>query len=352
MICKTAEQRYKVLCFWEKHGLAASQEAFGVSRRTLYAWRKQLRQGGGKPHAIAPQSTRPKRLRHRRWPAAVIGEIRRLRRARPNLGKEKLRPFLQTFCQREQLPCPGTRTIGRSIADAPGKMRLVPQRASPRFGKVGVKSPRQRKPKGYRAEAPGDCLAWDSIERRRDGLKRHLITCTDLKSRFAFALGINHLSSGQAKLALDLAQIVFPLPVRRILSDNGSEFAKHFHQSLCDQGLTHWHTYPRTPKMNAHVERFNRTIQDELVDYHEDLLFGDLNVFNDKLFDWLYRYNAQRPHHRLGPQNSTRDTGRSSGQRVQNVLAQYIALTSIWASTRIRGLLSRRGTQAVNGIRL
>jgi len=26
--------------------------------------------------------------------------------------------------------------------------------------------------------------------------------------------------------------------------------------------------YPRTPKMNAHCELFNRTLQDELVDYN------------------------------------------------------------------------------------
>jgi hypothetical protein len=30
MICDSAEQRLKVLQFWERHGLAATQEAFGV----------------------------------------------------------------------------------------------------------------------------------------------------------------------------------------------------------------------------------------------------------------------------------------------------------------------------------
>ena len=31
--------------------------------------------------------------------------------------------------------------------------------------------------------------------------------------------------------------------------------------------------------MNAHNERFNRTIQEQFVDYHEDLLFTDLEGF-------------------------------------------------------------------------
>ena len=51
--------------------------------------------------------------------------------------------------------------------------------------------------------------------------------------------------------------------------------------------------------MNAHAERFNRTVQESFVDYHEDLLYTDLARFNQKLADWLVFYNSQRPHHSL-----------------------------------------------------
>jgi hypothetical protein len=47
--------------------------------------------------------------------------------------------------------------------------------------------------------------------------------------------------------------------------------------------------------MNAHAERFNRTIQESFVDYHEELLFTDLALFNRKLADWLVFYNTERP---------------------------------------------------------
>jgi transposase InsO family protein len=47
--------------------------------------------------------------------------------------------------------------------------------------------------------------------------------------------------------------------------------------------------------MNAHDERFNRTIQEEFVDYHEDALL-DPGYFNDKLLDYLLWYNGKRPH--------------------------------------------------------
>ena len=47
------------------------------------------------------------------------------------------------------------------------------------------------------------------------------------------------------------------------------------------------------------MERFNRTIQEQFVDYHEDLLFSDLAEFNQKLADWLIAYNTVLPHHAI-----------------------------------------------------
>jgi fatty-acyl-CoA synthase len=64
--------------------------------------------------------------------------------------------------------------------------------------------------------------------------------------------------------------------------------------------ISRWYTYPKSPKRNAHIERFNRTLQESFVDYHEDLLFTDLHLFNQKLADWLVFSNAQRPHSSLG----------------------------------------------------
>ena len=51
--------------------------------------------------------------------------------------------------------------------------------------------------------------------------------------------------------------------------------------------------------MNAHCERFNRTIQESFIDYHEDLLFTDLDAFNRELADWLVFYNTERPRQAL-----------------------------------------------------
>ena len=47
MTPKDAQERLKILRFWERHGLQATRDAFGVSRRTLYRWKQALRGAGG-----------------------------------------------------------------------------------------------------------------------------------------------------------------------------------------------------------------------------------------------------------------------------------------------------------------
>jgi len=51
--------------------------------------------------------------------------------------------------------------------------------------------------------------------------------------------------------------------------------------------------------MNAHNEQFNRTIQEQFVDYYEDLLFTYINLFNQVMADWLIDHNIIIPHHSL-----------------------------------------------------
>ncbi len=48
--------------------------------------------------------------------------------------------------------------------------------------------------------------------------------------------------------------------------------------------------------MNAHCEWLNRTIQEEFIDDHEEVLFADIAAFNEKQADWLIGYNRDRPH--------------------------------------------------------
>ena len=246
MLTNKAKHRAKVLIFWEKHGLEAAMDAFPVKRSTLFLWKKKFKASQGKLISLNDKKRIPKTTRKREWPFEIRQKIKQIRHdpLHPNLGPDKIHPLLEKFCKERGLKCPKVRTITRVIADDPEKMRIFPQKIS-HFGKI-KKANRQkvlRKPKSIKPEYPGHSF------------------------NFLY-----------------------------VLTDNGSEFKKHFSERLKELHLTHYHTYPKTPRMNAHVERFNRTIQDDWIDWHLYEL-KDPDIFNRSLVDYLIFYNTERVHH-------------------------------------------------------
>jgi len=242
------------------------------------------------------KSKRPKKVRQRFWSAEIVAEIRRLRTDYHNLGKENVYQSLKSFCESRGLVCSKIRTIGRIIADAPDKMRTFPVKVRHNGQIVSKKRQKKdRKPKNFIATHAGHCGSFDTIERFIHGYRRYALTFTDVYSRFSFARVTTSHASLAAKEVFTLVSTLFPYPLEHILTDNGSEFMKHFDQELRRLHKIHWHTYPKTPKMNDHCERFNRTLQEEFIDYHESELLNP-DVFNRKLIEWLLWYNGERPH--------------------------------------------------------
>lgn len=296
MIHEEAKTRAKILTFWKKHGLEATTEAYGVKERTLYLWQQKLKTGKGKPESLNCGSRAPKTKRQRRYDHRIVEEIKWLRETHPNLGEKKLYPILKEYCDSIQLLCPKPATIGNIIKDK-GGMRTFPKKIT---GTGRVKPQKRqkvlRKPKGIKVTQPGALVALDTVEIIIHGSRRYLITCEDIYSRFAFAFATSSHASKAAEEFFDMWQQVFPYQTAFVLTDNGSEFKKHFAARLLELQITHYHTYPRTPKMNAHVERFNRTIQEEFADYHKGLLLNP-DQFNEKLMNWLVFYNTKRVHY-------------------------------------------------------
>ena len=296
MITDAAKYRLRVLAHWEKHGLESTLDAFPVKKRALYYWKQALKEGRGLVESLNPGDRSPKTKRKRLWPGVILNEITRLRSDHPNLGPEKIHPLLLEFCQAKGLRCPKPKTISRLIKDL-GGLRAFPQKVS-HLGKVRPLKRRKvlRKPKDLKAEYPGHIVALDTIERFVHGLRRYVITFEDIFTRSSFAWATSSHASLAAAQFFDLCQKVFPFPFAFVLTDNGSEFAKHFGTKINEFHLTHYHTYPRTPKMNAHCERFNRTIQEEYIDYHVHELLEPA-AFNRGLMDYLVFYNTKRVHY-------------------------------------------------------
>jgi transposase InsO family protein len=297
MITEKAKERCRMLAFWEKHGDVATLEAFGISRRTLYRWQAALRKAGGKLEGLNARSTTPHRRRKRNVPDRVIERIITLRTAHPRLGKEKLHAIVT-----QEGYGGSVSTIGRILADLKKQGRTPQPVRYSFYGKTAnliERAPMKRKkklrrPSGYRV------LEVDTLVRFIDGMKRYILTGVDTEKRTAFAAAYTSHGSASAADFLEKARMVLPDCPEALQTDNGSEFALHFAEACKEHDLTHFHTYPKSPKMNAHVERFNRTLEEELLRFHRALLRDDVRAFNHKLMDWLLWYNAERPHYALG----------------------------------------------------
>jgi transposase InsO family protein len=193
--------------------------------------------------------------------------------------------------------------------------------------KPSRKETKTRKPKGFKSE-PMSAWAVDTIRLVQDGIRRYIMSVTDLRTRIAFAVAMPSKSAKHtAKVleALITGATTEGQEIKRIaiLSDNGSEFMKEFDETLRKRNLTHYWTYPRTPKMNARVERFNRTIQERFAYYNEDPLFTDIGEFNRRMADWLIEYNAVIPHRGLGMKTP-----------VEYLLESHPERQRLWGDTR------------------
>lgn len=295
MISDKAKHKAKVISFWHKYGTEATELAFDVKERTLYYWQAKLKKSGGNLEALNNKSTKPKNTRIRSWPQEVINKIKTIREEHPNLGKDKVYIELKDYCKDYNLILPKPATIGNIIKDLGGlRKRPIKIRHN---GKIVLKKRVKviRKPKNFKASFPGHCGSFDTIEKIVHGSRRYVITFTDVYSRFSLAWATNSHASTAAKEFFDLTTFLFPYPLQNVLTDNGSEFKKYFDQELRRLHKLHWHTYPKTPKMNAHCERFNRSLQEEYIDYHEYELL-DTNVFNKGLMKHLLWHNTKRPH--------------------------------------------------------
>lgn len=298
MITHSAEERVRILTFWQKHGDIATKEAFQVSRPTLYRWQKLLYISGGKIESLVPQSTAPKHRRRR----IILPEVENLiisERRMEKIGKEKLALLLEE----DKIAKLSASTIGRIINDLKKHGKLPNPKKLSLLGKTG--SLIDRKPSQYRKKLrssgyKGTLVKADTIIRFQNGVKRYILTAIDLDSEFAFAYGYSSHASKHAADFMKTFQTVAPVSLTHIQTDNGSEFSDHFEAFCSLEGIIHFHTYPRSPKMNAEIERFNRTLSEAFISKNRYLLAYDLEMFNHKLIDWLLWYNTRRPHWSIG----------------------------------------------------
>lgn len=148
---------------------------------------------------------------------------------------------------------------------------------------------------------PGDLVEIDTIHLYNpiSGKKRYIYTVIDLYSRAAYARAYDELRPGLSARTILEAQTQFGIKFQMVQSDNGSEFSSHFENKLTAHNIAIRHIRLGRPNDNAHIERFNRTIQEECTgNYFISSI--KLKNFNNKLDRYLDYYNHYRIHLGIG----------------------------------------------------
>lgn len=164
---------------------------------------------------------------------------------------------------------------------------------------LGARKKRVRpdNPRRPQATKPGELVQTDTIHyicpltKRR----RYVYTVIDLYTRMTYAEVHSRILPGLAAGAVLHAQEASGFAFALVQADNGPEFGRYFAQVLTSHGISVRHSRLGRPNDNAHIERFNRTIQDECLGRY--LTYKTTNkTIQTKLTKYLDYYNTQRVH--------------------------------------------------------
>lgn len=156
-----------------------------------------------------------------------------------------------------------------------------------------------RKPKEYRAVEPGDIVQVDTLDLRPiPGVVLKHFTARDVVSRWDVIQVGTTATATKSKAFLDKLLERMPFEVKAIQVDGGSEYQAAFEQACQQMELRLFVLPPRSPKLNGHVERAQRTHTEEFYEVYD----GDLELepLNKALRRWEDIYNTVRPHQSLG----------------------------------------------------
>lgn len=252
----------------------------GVHRTTIWRWTKHEDAHDGRMK-LATRSSRPHS--HPRQIADWI--VRRILELRDTL--KRCAGAIHATLQREG--------ISVSLASV-GRILARHHRSEQRFGGKG-KTHRYRTPRP-RVEAPGSFLEMDTIHFKDWKTKQayYVYTLIDLKSRWVYAEYSPRISPDRTNNFVLSALQAAPFHIQLIQTDNGQEFGRACEACLNTHGITQRRIRLGHKNDNAHIERFNRTLQDECLgrwpneDTIQARLTAYLDFYNTKRLHWGIQY--------------------------------------------------------------
>jgi transposase InsO family protein len=261
--------RRDAAAFAKKYGVRTAARRFGVSPGTITKWMQKAKKHG--EHPIPTGSSRP-RSHPKQLPDVLVWKIFHTR-----LRSKRSSEVVHRILQDEGI------TVSLSSV----------KRTLDRSGLLKKRSPYKRyHPPVERPLAlyPGALVQVDTIHTMLSEKKRmYTFTLIDVYSRWTYAKTYARMNAATAVRFVEEAQREAPFHFDMLQSDHGPEFGAWFVERIQKK-----HRYSRIgkPNDNAHIERFNRTLQEECLDKME----RTPEAFNAALMKYIPWYNAERHH--------------------------------------------------------
>jgi transposase InsO family protein len=276
------QQRLLLLDTWRRSGLPAGDFAalVGMSKHTLYAWKKRFDQEGPGGLMDQPRGART----GSRLPELTKRTILMLKSANPEWGCQRISDML---VRGPALPA-SAGAVARVLHEAGYQMEETPTKPHP--------------DKVRRFERAKSNQLWQTdlftFVLKRQNRRVYLVAFMDDHSRFIVGYGLHASQSAALVLEVLRAAIASYGTPEEILTDNGSQYVtwrgkSQFTRELEKRGVQQIVAKPRRPQTLGKIERFWGTLWRECV---EAAVFIDLGDAQRRIGLFIDHYNFARTH--------------------------------------------------------
>lgn len=165
------------------------------------------------------------------------------------------------------------------------------------FDGARKKRVRPDNPRRPHVTKPGELVQTDTVHYicPYTAKRKYIYTVIDLHTRMSYAKVASRILPGLAAQTILEAQAYFGFVFSMVQADNGPEFGRYFSKVLSGHGIAVRHSRLGRPNDNAHIERFNRTLQEECTTSR--LTYKDTaSSVQARLTSYLDYYNHERVH--------------------------------------------------------
>jgi transposase InsO family protein len=278
----TAPQRLLLLDACRRSELPISEFAnlVGLSRHTLYAWKKKFDEQGPAGLLEQPRGG-PKGSK---LPELTKRTILMLKEANPEWGCQRISDLLGR---------------GPALPASPGAVARVLHEAGYEFEEVTTR-PHPDKVRRFERAKPNQLWQTDlfTFVMKRQNRRVYLVAFMDDHSRFIVGYGLHASQSSALVMEVLRAALVSYGTPEEILTDNGSQYVtwrgkSAFSKELEKRGIKQVVAAPRRPQTLGKIERFWGTLWRECV---ETAVFVDLGDAQRRIGLFIDHYNFARTH--------------------------------------------------------